>query len=126
MGYLADKRFGEKEILTTGFIIIGISTSIIPLITSHSFIVWAAVLFVTRIGAAMVEVMNDTYFFKNVSDKNLNIINLYRTAGPISYIVSPIIATFIIYLVPFASIFYVLGLLMIFGLKYSLTLQDTK
>lgn len=126
IGYIADKILGEKEILTVGFIIMGIFTAIIPLITSRNFLLWALILFMTRIGAAMVEVMNDTYFFKKVTDKNLNLINLYRTVTPLAYIISPIIATIIILFVPFTSIFYVLGLLMIFSLRYSLAIVDTK
>jgi len=125
-GYIADKFLGEKEILTLGFVIISISTLSIPFIKSNNFIVWAAVLFMTRVGAAIVEVMNDTYFFKNVSDKNLNIINLYRTVAPISYIISPIIATAVIFFLPFNSLFYILGFLMLFGLRFSLAIKDTK
>lgn len=126
IGYLADKIFGEKEILTVGFIIMGISTAIIPLIHNNNLFFWSLILFITRIGAAMVEVMNDTYFFKQVSDKNLNLINLYRTVTPIAYIVAPIIATLLIFFVSIVNIFYILGLLMIFGLRYSLKIKDTK
>jgi MFS family permease len=126
MGFLADKKIGEKEILTAGFIIIGISTAIIPLISSHSIVFWAIILFITRVGAAMVEVMNDTYFFKNVSDKNLNLINLYRTVSPIAYITAPIITSILLFFMPLVNMYYVLGLLMIFGLRYSLAIKDTK
>ncbi|MFH1454751.1 MAG: MFS transporter [bacterium] len=126
LGYLADKKIGEKEILTIGFIIMAIFTVIIPLIHDNNIVLWALVLFMTRIGAAMVEIMNDTYFFKQVSDKNLNVINLYRTVGPLAYIISPISATIIIFFVPMVNIFYILGLLMIFGLRYSLAIEDTK
>ncbi|MFH0755283.1 MAG: MFS transporter [bacterium] len=125
LGYFADKKIGEKEILTLGFIIIGIFTVIIPFI-SNNFIFWTIILFMTRIGAAMIEVMNDTYFFKNVSDKNLNIINLYRMVIPLSYIITPIIITILMFFIPFNSIFYILGLLMFFGLRYSLGIKDTK
>jgi MFS family permease len=126
MGFLADKKIGEKEILTVGFLIMGISTAIIPLVNNHSVIVWAIILFMTRVGAAMVEVMSDTYFFKNISDKNLNIINLYRTMTPLSYVVAAIVTTILIFFIPLGSIFYLLGLLMIFGLNFSLAIKDTK
>lgn len=126
LGYLADKKYGEKEILSIGFVIMGISTAIIPLIHSHSAIVWGIILFITRIGAAMVEVMNDTYFFKKVNDKNLNLINLYRAATPMTYVISPIIATILIVSFPIQVIFYVLGSIMILGLRFSLAIEDTK
>lgn len=126
LGYIADKYLGEKEILTVGFIIMGISTAVIPLINNNSFIVWTVILFMTRVGAAMVEVMNDTYFFKNVTDKNLNVINLYRTVSPLAYIITPLLTTILFVFVPIVNMFYILGLLMIFGVRYSLALKDTK
>ena len=126
LGYLSDKKYGEKEILTVGYIIMGISTLAIPFIHNNNFVVWATILFITRIGAAMVEVMNDTFFFKHVSDKNLNLINFYRATIPLSYIVSPMIATILIGFFPIVIIFYILGLLMFFALKYSLAIEDTK
>jgi len=125
-GYLADKKFGEKETLTIGFIIMGISTAIIPLISNNNIIFWALILFMTRVGAAMVEVMSDTYFFKNVTDENLNIINLYRTVTPIAYITAPIMTSILLFFMPLGSMFYILGLLMFFGLRYSLAIKDTK
>lgn len=126
LGYIADKRFGEKEILTLGFIILAISTAFIPLITDKSIFIWSIALFMTRVGAAMVEVMNDTYFFKNVEASNINLINFYRTSSPFAYIISPLIASIILIFLPLNNIFYILGLFMILGLRYSLTIKDTK
>jgi MFS family permease len=126
LGYLADKKFGEKEILTIGFIIMAIFTAIIPMIHSKSFMVIALVLFMTRVGAAMVEVMNDTYFFKQINDKNLNVINIYRMSTPSAYIISLVIATILLSFIPFNYIFYVLAIIMIFALRYSLAIKDTR
>ena len=125
-GYLADIKIGEKEVLTLGFIIMGIFTAIIPQIHTTSFVIWSIVLFMTRIGSAMVEVMNDTYFFKQINDRDLNSINFYRSAVPLSYIFAPIIATVLIFFLPLGNIFYIFGFLMLFGLRYSLAIVDTK
>ena len=126
LGYLADKKYGEKEILTIGFIIMGIATAVIPLIHNKSVVVWTIVIFIGRVGAAMVEIMNDTYFFKQIDDKNLNVINLYRVASASASVVAPIIAIILLTFIPFNGIFYILGLLMIFAVRYSLALKDTK
>jgi len=126
LGCWADKKVGEKEILVAGFLIMAIFTFIIPYITNNNFIIWTAILFMTRVGAAMVEVMNDTYFFKNVEDKNINLINLYRTASPLSYTTAPLAVTILIYFIPLGSIFYLLGLLMFLGVKVCFSLKDTK
>src|SRR3989344_883067 len=50
-GLLADKKIGEKEILITGFLLMAVSTFLIPFLTLPIFGLWAALLFITRIGA---------------------------------------------------------------------------
>ena len=104
----------------------GIATAVIPLIHNKSVVVWTIVIFIGRVGAAMVEIMNDTYFFKQIDDKNLNVINLYRVASASASVVAPIIAIILLTFIPFNGIFYILGLLMIFAVRYSLALKDTK
>ena len=126
LGYLADKKIGEKEILTFGFIILGVSTAIIPLIHNKSVVLWTIILFMTRVGAAMVELMNDTYFFKKIDAKDLDFINLYRSTSPLAYSISPLITTLLLCFIPIGNIFYILGLLMFIGLRYSLAIKDTK
>ncbi len=125
VGILADKRYGEKEMLTIGFIIIAVTTTIIPLFADSSFWLWAGLLFTTRIGAAMVEAMNDVYFFKNIGEKDANIISFYRMMSPIAYIVAPIIGILFLNFFPLGYLFYLLGFFMLFGIGYSLSLQDT-
>ncbi|MEK7182317.1 MAG: MFS transporter, partial [Patescibacteria group bacterium] len=51
LGKIADKRFGEKEILTVGFIILSITTMIISFVTGTSLVLWAIIMFSTRVGA---------------------------------------------------------------------------
>jgi MFS family permease len=125
-GQIADKFLGEKELLTSGFILMGVFTATIPIIHSNNFLVWAFILLMTRVGAAIVEVMNDTYFFKNVTDQNLNLINLYRTAAPLAYIISPLIASILMFFMPLGNMFFVLGMLMLLGLSCSLAIKDSK
>ncbi len=125
LGRLADKKFGEKEILTIGFILMAAMTALMPLVVDKNFWIWALLLFGTRIGAAMVEVMCDAYFFKNIGDKDANLISIYRSMVPIAYIVAPITATIFLMYLPISYLFYILGFLMLFGLRYSLAIKDT-
>jgi len=125
-GELADRKFGEKEILSAGFIMMAISTVLISLVNNKSFWVWVILLFCTRIGAAMVQVMSDTYFFKSIGEKNINIITMYRFMAPLAYAVAPIIAIVFLIYFKIGYIFFVLGFLMLFGLRYSLAIVDTK
>ena len=69
LGEMEDKKYGEKEFLTIGFIIMGLSTLFISFITVKVFWIWAMILFITRIGASFVEISSETYFFKQVNEK---------------------------------------------------------
>lgn len=125
LGLLADRKLGEKEILIGGFIIMALSTMAISLLEAPNALLWAALLFVTRIGAASVEVMSDTYFFKKVDASRVNLISLYRMTRPMSYIIAPALATVVFIFIDIRATFFVLGLLMLFGLRYSLSIKDT-
>ena len=124
-GELADKRYGEKEMLTVSFIIMAISVALIPLIDGTSFVIWAILLFMTRVGAAIAQVMCDVYLFKSVGDANLGVINLYRAMSPVASIFAPLVAIVVFMYFPFENLFYLLALLMLCGLNFSLRLTDT-
>lgn len=125
-GRLADKKYGEKEMMTIGFIIMSLFTLFISFISTKSFILLTIILFMTRVGAALVEITTDSYFFKKVDKTNTNIIGFYRMSNPLSYIIAPILATLSLQFLEFSNIFIILGGLMILGCHYSLSLHDTK
>ena len=126
VGDAEDKKYGEKEFMTIGLIIMGLSTMFISFVTMKSFWVWTTILFITRIGASFVEISTDTYFFKKVNQDKTDLISFYRLTRPLSYVIAPIIATLSLQFIPFQYMFIIVGALMIIGTKYSLTLVDTK
>jgi len=128
LGRLADKMWGEKEILSLGFVLTAITTAVISFVSGNSMFMWASILFITRIGAATIEVMCDTYFFKKVDCLDTNLISFYRMSGPAAYLIAPLLATLMFNFTPFdiKYLFLVLGLLMFIGLKFSLSIRDTK
>ncbi len=83
-------------------------------------------LFITRIGAAMIEVMNETYFFKKIDGHSSSVLSFFRITRPIAYVVAPLIASITLYFVSFKYSFIVLAVIVLCGLKYSLALKDTK
>lgn len=125
-GWLADRFLGEKELLSLGFIIMALATFSLFFIETPAIFVWAILLFTTRIGASLVEIMRDTYFFKQIDQKDINLIVLYRNTLPLAYIVSPLIAVLILIFFPFKFLFLFLSLFMFSGLAFSLRLKDTK
>lgn len=126
LGKLADKKYGEKEILTLGFIIISLSTAVLTFITAKSIFIWATALFITRIGASAIEIMTETYFFKKIGAANSDILGFFRNSRPIAYVIGPAIATVVLSILDFKYIFFVLGCIMLVGIKYSTSITDTK
>lgn len=126
VGELADEKYGEKEFLTYGFLIMGITTLILSFITVKSFWLWAILLFITRVGASLVEVSTESYFFKQVDKSQTDEVGLFRISRPLSLIFSPIIATVLLGFIPFQYIFIFVGAIMIVGTRYSLAINDSK
>lgn len=128
LGRLADNRFGEKEIMSIGFIVGALATGLMALIATPTFAIWALVMLVTRVGASMVEIMSETYFFKKVNTINVNTVSLFRTMRPFAYLISPLVATILlsVFNMPLKYLFVILALVMFYGLRFSLALEDTR
>jgi len=126
LGWLADLKMGEKELLNLGFVIMAVSTSVMTYITGKNLLVWGLILFATRIGASMIEIMAETYFFKKINTKNADIISAYRMMVPFAYVLGPLIATVFICFFNIKYIFLALGLIMFLGLRYGRAIEDTK
>ena len=126
LGIISD-RIGEKKILILGFIVAAFFTLLIPFITKPEVWIWALILFGTRVGASIVEVMSESYFFKEVRPEDAEEIHFFRNTFPLSYVLAPIIAIPILFFVPsFQYIFYIVGTIMLIGLFITLRLEDTK
>lgn len=125
-GRIADKWLGEKGLLIAGLIVMSVSTGIFALISTPSIALLAALLFCTRIGASVVEVMSDSYFFKQVNDTDTNVISLYRTMQPFAYVIGPITGAVLLLLVPYTTLFLLLALLLALGALYAFRLVNTQ
>lgn len=125
LGKLADKKYGETEIMSVGFLILGIATISLAYISGKNIFLWTSILFLTRIGAATVEMMIETYFFKKVPEKDLDILGFFRITRPAAYIIAPLIATLALSTVGHQAMFIILGTICLCGLYFSLTIRDT-
>jgi MFS family permease len=126
IGKLADKKYGEKEILTIGLVIMGLSTLMMSFVSVKSFLLWTVLLFITRTGASFVEITSDSFFFKQVNTANTDEISIYRTTRPLAFIIAPLIATLALQFVPYHYIFLIVGTIVILSTHWSLALKDTK
>lgn len=125
-GRLADTKYGEKEMLTIGFIIMGVFTGAITFVGTTNIYFWAALLFMTRFGASLVESMTESYFYKKVGPEDAHLITFMRTTRATAYIIGPIIGSLILVFIDFRYIFLILGVLMVGATYFSLTIKDTK
>jgi MFS family permease len=126
IGKLADTRFGEKEFMAAGFLITASATALIPLMQTSSFFWWAALLFLTRVGASFTEITTESYFFKQTSGSDANVIGIFRLTRPLSYVISAALAGTSLLFLSFADTFFVLSLFMVAGFALSLFIQDTR
>lgn len=134
LGRLADKRLGEKELLVTGFLVMSVSSILVgasSTLTLPVIFAWMGALFLTRVGASTVEVMDETYFFKNIDGTNSHILSFYRNAGPLALLVGPLTASIIFEIrgghdaVDFRFLFALLGVVMLLGVWNALLMEDT-
>lgn len=126
VGELEDYKYGEKEFLAIGFVIISLSTTFMSFIDTKSFWTWTIMLFISRIGASFVEISSESYFFKHVNENSTDIISFFRVVRPIAFIFAPIVATVSLQLIPFQYLFIVFGSFAVIGTKYALALKDTR
>lgn len=127
IGKIADK-LGEKWLLILGFFIAATSTALFALLElyTHSIAIYTAVLFMSRVGICMVEVLSETYFFKQVSDQDEGVVSLFRIMHPLSYVAAPLLGWVIVATTSYATLFLVLGAFLLIGTLYSFRLVDIR
>jgi MFS family permease len=129
-GWLADKYIGEKELLAGGFVLMGVSSILLPYLGAimAPFWLWALILFVGRIGASTVETMTETYFFKHVNAGNAALVGYFRRTRPMAFAIAPFAASYLLEtkILELPQIFILLGALMFVALIFIARLVDTK
>lgn len=126
VGILADKYWGEKEMMAFGFVILAISSSWVAFMDTENMYAWMILMFVSRIGASFAEVTTESYFFKHVDGSDANVIGFFRITRPLAVFMGALIGSLTLLYLPFNLIFIVLGFLMVPGIFFTLALKDTK
>ncbi len=125
-GVLADKKIGEKEMIIAAISIIGVSSFLFFINTSKDIFVWAVILFATRVGAALVEILRDSYFYKQVDYRRADIIDFFRTAQSVAYIAAAVFATLILWVFSLKYVFLLLAVVVFSALIPAMKLTDSK
>ena len=123
-GKLADKKWGEREMMSLGFFLMGVALLIMPYL-DRSFLAWILVLPLSRVGAALVEIMTETYFFKKIHATDTGFLSIFRLVRPLGIIFGATLGALSVALFPYPAIFLVLSIVVFCGLYESLHLKDT-
>ena len=126
IGIIADKWLGEKEMMATGFLILAVSSSWISFMAGAPVVAWMILMFISRVGAALVEATTEGYFFKHTKGTDANIMSFFRLTRPLAMLVGALIGSVALLYLPFQLIFIVLGFMMVPGIFFTIALKDTK
>lgn len=119
VGILIDKyHVNKRTLLYVGFIIMAGATLYIPFIATKSIALWALVLFLTRMGASIVETTSEIYFFTHTKEEEAYLLGVFRDMNPLGYLVAPLFSTVLFIFLPFKFIFVVLAVIISTGLYY--------
>ncbi|MDD5083613.1 MAG: MFS transporter [Candidatus Moranbacteria bacterium] len=124
LGVLADKRLGEKEMLIFFLVIMIVSTAWLPFIVSGGLWMWSFALFMTRVGAAGMDILRDSYFYKRVSSQDVDIIAFFRTARPVANISAASVVGVSLLFIPLSAVFFVAAGVLFLGLVPAFLLVD--
>lgn len=126
VGILADKRLGEKELLIGSILIAALTTGALGLLGVQNLWIWGGALFLTRIGIAGLEVLRDSYFYKQIDGDNMDVIAFFRTARPVANILGALISAVVLVFFPLQSIFFIAAFMLFVSLFSAGTLEDTQ
>lgn len=127
-GWLADNFLGDKKLLFAGFIIAG--TALISLgFVGTATPIWIilGILVCSRIGAALVEAMTESHFFRRVSQKDVNSMSVFRGIWPLANAIGPIVGGMLLSFSGYPMLFIGMGLFFaVAGVVTTARIQDSR
>ena len=124
MGLIADKKTGEKEFLLFSFFILGLSTLMFYFSDSKDIMVWATILVLGRIGAALVEILRESYFFKRIDGNDVDIVDFFGTSKPVAYIAATAISSLMLLFFEINSVFILVSIVCFSAIYPTFKLAD--
>ncbi len=117
LGKLFNRFHDEKNIIMAGFLIMSASLLCMAYTQVPSVFLWAALLFLSRIGASFVEVGSEAAFFRRITDKDASFIGLFRLSVPAAYIITPLLGSVIVPALPVTTLFILTSLCLLVGVS---------
>lgn len=128
LGYLADEKYGEKEFMVVGLSLVALMSFVLGYIHTSSILLITIILFFSRVGAALVETMAFTYYYKKINREDPAMTNFFTNINAFASFVVP---ASLFLLAPFVtkypqSIFICLGIGVLSTLYFVAFMKDTK
>jgi len=115
-GIFADRRQGERKMIFFGFLILSVSALLFFFTGQANPIIWALILFLSRSGAALVQSMRESYFFKCVDVEDIDYINFFRNLKPLGFLFGSLIGIIVLTFLSIEYIFIILSLILFLSL----------
>lgn len=126
LGILGDKWLGEKELLVAGFVMTAIGGFLLAFTATTSIVTMTVILMLMFTGAAVIEIMSESYFFKHVKAKDDAYIVAFRMVIPLAYVVAPLVAGAVMFILPMNYNFAAIAAICLLGIPLAFSLKDTR
>lgn len=113
IGDVADIYKNEHIIMIGGLIVIALSFVWIATLQTDNMTTWALALIISRVGASFGQVGHESFFFKQVSEKNTDLISAYRTMAPLALLLGPVAGSIALLLTNYQTMFLIVAFLLI-------------
>lgn len=127
-GWLADRKWGDKEIMLLGFVITGVSFASLAFVNQDTLILAIlAIITATRVGSSLVEAMTEGHFFRRVSKDDDASVGVFRMTRPVAALIAPISGSILLSLSGYATLFLSTGIIIaVVGVLATLKIKDFK
>lgn len=124
IGLMADKETGERRILIVGYIIAAIATMSLGFFSDLR--VFITLFFVAATGTSFLEMTRDSYFLRQIKEKDIELISVYRTSDTLPYIIGQGLAITILAFLPVEWWFIIGGATSLLFALNAWTLKELK
>ena len=125
IGFLADRVSIVRPTVISGFILLAGATMVLSFQAAPGALLVTALLFISRIGASMVEIGTETHFFKQVSAKDEDSIMLFRITQPVGSLLGACLGSIVLLFVPLTGALAFFGAFVFLGIIFAVGIQKS-
>lgn len=124
IGQMADRETGERRVLIVGYILAALFTLLLGFtVNLRLFITF---FFIAAAGSSFIEMTRDSYFYRQMPEKEVELISVYQTSNPFGYLIGQGFGIVALLLVPLSWWFVIGGVLGLFFIWNAYRLKELK